>query len=210
MSTKTTNFEFIKPELTDTADITQYNENWDKVDTKFKEIATEFEGVSKNVTPESIGAATADHTHTPASIGAASIGSDGKIPTDQIPSLNYIPTSQKGAKSGVASLGSDGKVPTAQLPSMNYIPTSEKGSNSGVATLGSDGKVPTTQLPSMDYVPNSQKGSAGGVATLGSDGKVPSTQLPEIEVPPAWTYGTTDLEAGVTPLETGKLHFVYE
>ena len=27
---------------------------------------------------------------------------------------------------------------------------------------------------------------------------------------PAYTYGTEDLEAGVTPLETGKLHFVYE
>ena len=27
---------------------------------------------------------------------------------------------------------------------------------------------------------------------------------------PAYTYGTDDLEAGTTPLETGKLHFVYE
>ena len=27
---------------------------------------------------------------------------------------------------------------------------------------------------------------------------------------PMYTYGTEDLEAGVTPLETGKLHFVYE
>lgn len=27
---------------------------------------------------------------------------------------------------------------------------------------------------------------------------------------PMYTYGTTDLTAGVTPLETGKLHFVYE
>ena len=27
---------------------------------------------------------------------------------------------------------------------------------------------------------------------------------------PMYTYGTTDLEAGVTALETGKLHFVYE
>lgn len=26
---------------------------------------------------------------------------------------------------------------------------------------------------------------------------------------PAYTYGTEDLEAGVTALETGKLHFVY-
>lgn len=27
---------------------------------------------------------------------------------------------------------------------------------------------------------------------------------------PAYTYGTDDLEAGTTALETGKLHFVYE
>ncbi|MBR5199251.1 MAG: hypothetical protein IKW20_05420 [Bacteroidales bacterium] len=27
---------------------------------------------------------------------------------------------------------------------------------------------------------------------------------------PAYTYGTEDLEAGTTPLETGKLHFVFE
>lgn len=27
---------------------------------------------------------------------------------------------------------------------------------------------------------------------------------------PAYTFGTDDLEAGTTPLETGKLHFVYE
>ena len=27
---------------------------------------------------------------------------------------------------------------------------------------------------------------------------------------PAYTYGTEDLEAGVTALETGKLHFVHE
>jgi hypothetical protein len=27
---------------------------------------------------------------------------------------------------------------------------------------------------------------------------------------PAYTYGTDDLTAGTSPLETGKLHFVYE
>ncbi len=27
---------------------------------------------------------------------------------------------------------------------------------------------------------------------------------------PMYSYGTEDLEAGVTPLETGKIHFVYE
>ena len=37
MSTKTTNYEFIKPELTDSADITATNGNWDKLDKKLKE-----------------------------------------------------------------------------------------------------------------------------------------------------------------------------
>lgn len=32
----------------------------------------------------------------------------------------------------------------------------------------------------------------------------------EIDAAPMYTYGTEDLQAGVTPLETGKLHFVYE
>ena len=32
----------------------------------------------------------------------------------------------------------------------------------------------------------------------------------DIGAAPAYTYGTTDLVAGTSPLETGKLHFVYE
>lgn len=36
MSTKTKNYEFVKPELTDTADITATNTNWDKVDETLK------------------------------------------------------------------------------------------------------------------------------------------------------------------------------
>lgn len=32
----------------------------------------------------------------------------------------------------------------------------------------------------------------------------------QIGAAPAYTYGQTDLTAGVSPLETGKLYFVYE
>lgn len=39
MSTTTTNYGFVKPELTDAPpDITVMNENWDKLDTKIKEL----------------------------------------------------------------------------------------------------------------------------------------------------------------------------
>ena len=107
----------------------------------------------------------------------ATLGSDGKVPVDQLPSMDYIPTAEKGAASGVATLDSSGKVPSGQLPSMDYIPTSQKGAVSGVASLGSDGKVPSDQLPSMNYIPTAQKGAASGVASLDSSGKVPSGQL---------------------------------
>ena len=36
MALKTTNFELIKPQLTDMADITAFNENWDKIDEQLK------------------------------------------------------------------------------------------------------------------------------------------------------------------------------
>ena len=38
MSTKTTNYELVKPELTDVADITAMNPNWDKLDENIKMI----------------------------------------------------------------------------------------------------------------------------------------------------------------------------
>ena len=63
-----------------------------------------------------VGAIPADEKGT--ANGVASLGSDGKVPSTQLPSLDYIPISQKGAAGGVASLGADGKVPSAQLPEM--------------------------------------------------------------------------------------------
>ena len=46
-------------------------------------------------------------------------------------------------------------------------------------------------------------GVPDGIATLDGTGRVPVCQLP-------YTCGTEDLEAGVTELVTGALHFVYE
>ena len=48
--------------------------------------------------------------------GIASLDSSGKVPADQLPEMNYIPTSEKGAASGVATLDSSGKLTEAQLP----------------------------------------------------------------------------------------------
>ena len=114
----------------------------------------------------------------------ADLDESGKLKESQLPSLSYIPASQKGAAGGVASLGSDGKVPSGQLPSLNYIPTSQKAAANGVASLDANKKVPVAQIPALGYIPTSQKGAAGGVATLGSDGKIPESQLGTVGVPP--------------------------
>ena len=83
----------------------------------------------------------------------ADLDESGKLKEEQLPSLSYIPTSQKGAAGGVASLGADGKVPSGQLPAMDYIPTSQKGAAGGVASLGSDGKIPESQLGTVGVPP---------------------------------------------------------
>lgn len=38
MSTKTTNYGLIKPELSDLADITAFNNNWDEIDKQLKNV----------------------------------------------------------------------------------------------------------------------------------------------------------------------------
>ena len=58
--------------------------------------------------------------------GVATLGSDGKIPSAQLPSMSFIPTSAKGAANGVATLDGNGKVPTAQIPALDYVPKTRK------------------------------------------------------------------------------------
>jgi hypothetical protein len=120
----------------------------------------------------------------------ADLDAGGKLPAEQLPTLSYIPTSEKGKAGGVASLGQDGKVPAGQLPSLDYIPNNQKGQPNGVATLGSDGKVPSGQLPSLDYIPTAQKGAANGVATLDGNRKVPVAQIPVLDYIPTSQKGT--------------------
>lgn len=57
--------------------------------------------------------------------GVASLDASGKVPTAQLPSMNYIPTSQKGVANGVATLDSTGKIPSLQLPIKEGTGTAE-------------------------------------------------------------------------------------
>ena len=83
----------------------------------------------------------------------ADLDARGKLPAEQLPTLSYIPASEKGKAGGVASLGQDGKVPAGQLPSLDYIPNNQKGQPDGVASLGGDGKIPESQLGAVGVPP---------------------------------------------------------
>lgn len=52
--------------------------------------------------------------------GFATLDSSGKVPSTQLPSMNYIPVSQKGVKNGVATLNSDGHIPSTQFYTEGY------------------------------------------------------------------------------------------
>lgn len=82
MSIYTKNYKLKKPELSDTADITQYNDSWDKVDTELKNNANNLTNHTSNksnphgVTKEQVGLGnvnnTADSEKTVKSAGTAS------------------------------------------------------------------------------------------------------------------------------------------
>lgn len=98
MSTTTTKYKLVKPALTDAADITATNGNWDTIETELDKRATLV---------------------------------DGQVPTSQLPSLDFIPTSQKGVAGGVATLNGQGQVPASALGSIGQALT---GAASTIAT----------------------------------------------------------------------------
>lgn len=106
---------------------------------------TTFNGRTGTVMPQAGDYDAADVGAIPASekgaaSGVASLGSDGKVPGEQLPDMDYIPTSQKGAASGVAELDSTGRVPSSQLPS--YVDdVLEYDTLSSFPPTGEDGKI---------------------------------------------------------------------
>ena len=70
MATKTTNYEFIKPDYTEAANIAVINGNMDAIDSKLKEV-------------EDASGKLSDLAGKPN--GYASLGADGKVPSSQLP-----------------------------------------------------------------------------------------------------------------------------
>ena len=163
-------------------------------------------------------------TEKGAANGVATLGADGKVPTGQLPAMDYVPTSEKGAASGVATLGTDGKVPTGQLPAMNYAPSTHASQHA------SDGADPIT--PDAIGAAAVTHSHAAGDVTSGTfaAARIPNLAASKIT---SGTFAatdvkamngtdyttarvrnikasTTDLTAGSSALANGDIYLVYE
>ena len=107
MSTKTPNFNLLKPELTDAADITKYNTNWDIIDNNLGK-------VNRTVPIEKGGTGGITAEQARDNLGVTEAINRLKANVES----SYIPTSEKGAANGVATLGADGKLLNKQLPNI--------------------------------------------------------------------------------------------
>lgn len=89
MSTNTTNFSLVKPELTDVADITAINGNWDTIDTELNKIG----GKQATITGAASSITTSDLTASKALVSDAS----GKV------AVSSVTDTELGYLSGVTS-----------------------------------------------------------------------------------------------------------
>lgn len=192
----TQHYELNKPGDNDYADVAALNENADKIDGALHALET----------------------------GKADLDEEGRVPAGQLPEMDYVPTGDKGRAGGVAELGMDGKVPAAQLPEMDYDPggsaaaveaklgvhTGSKNNPHGV-TAAQTGARPSTWLPAwgdvtgkpVTFPPDAHTHDDRYYTETEVDGKLAGKA-------PAYGYGTEDLTAGTSPLENGRLYFVYE
>ena len=83
MSTKTTNLELVKPELTDVADITAMNKNWDKIDEKLKDALQGELEVALPISKGGTGKTKTDDAFTYLST-RASVGSNNPVNADTL------------------------------------------------------------------------------------------------------------------------------
>lgn len=149
------------------------------------------------IKPEDIGAAPTSHgthvtysTGNPLMDGTASAGSSNNVARGD----HRHPADTSRAPKSHSSSGTDYGV--GNNTAYGHVKLSDDTNNTSSAN-GGVASTPAATKAAYDLANNAKK--AADNAQSIANGKAP-----------AYSYGATDLEAGVTPLATGVLHFVYE
>ena len=222
MSTTTTNYGLVKPELTDVADITAMNPNWDTLDKVIKDNKVEAknytdEALSKIPTPDVSGQLNAHNTDTSAHADIRQLASNAQTTVNNHVNNKNNPHGVTAKQTGALPL--DGSTP---------ITGNELKLDNGYGSIRSDES--SSRLITKDKANNDSSMRYIEVLNPSTASEEYSIQLVTVGDP---TYGdlsrcifgehnldhmreqlfeasTTDLTAGSSHLESGKLYLVYE
>ena len=142
-----------------------------------------------NVTAAQVGAIPA--AQKGAAGGVAELGSNGKVPVEQLPDMNYDPA---------------GSAAAVQSNLNTHIGNKNNPHNVTASQVGAD---PAGSAAAAQQAAQTAAAQALAAHT-GNKNNPHGVTLGQIRAAPAYTYGTTDLNAGTSALATGKLYFVYE
>ena len=157
-----------------------------------------FNGRSGDVVPQSGDYTASDVGAIPTSQkgtagGVATLGSDGKVPTSQLPEMDYDAAGSAAAVQGkldahAANQQNPHGVTAEQVGARpaTWTPTAvDVGAAPASHTTDTTIHITASERKTWNgKLDASQKGVAGGVASLGADGKVPAAQLPQIGLMP--------------------------
>ena len=192
MATTTTNYNLKKPAETDFYDIADNNENMDILDTNLKRVDDAAAGhIAKKDNPHSV---------TKAQVGLGNVDntSDANKP---------ISTATQTALNGKSN--------TNHNHAGVYQPVGEYLTAETDPTVPAWAKAASKPAYTAAEVGADPAGSAAGVQSnldthTGNKVNPHGVTAAQVGAAPAYTYGTADMTAGTSPLETGKLYFMYE
>lgn len=112
----------------------------------------------------------------------ADLDAEGKVQASQLPSLDYIPTEEKGAPGGVATLGNNGKIPSGQIDisadpagtaenevsTHNISPTAHQDIRTMAQTAQTSAEKALEVVAEMAYTINMVPSQAGSLSYTGS------------------------------------------